>query len=90
MDNVDGLRDNLTGLVDLQLNQHSTRLNEVMKFLTIFSTIFLPLSFLTGFLGMNLRDMSELGWPHVQPLTIAVMMTVAASMLMFFKRKGWF
>ena len=57
IDNIDGLRDNLTGLVDLQLNQRSMRMNEVMKLLTIFSTVFLPLSFITGFFGMNFHSM---------------------------------
>ncbi len=61
MDNIDSLRDNLTGLVGLHLNQRSTRMNEIMKFLTIFSTIFLPLSFITGFLGMNSNPCRS--WP---------------------------
>ncbi len=90
MDNVDSLRDNLTGLVDLQLNQRSTRLNEIMKFLTIFSTIFLPLTFITGFFGMNLISMRpELGTPHGQALTVLVMLAVAAGMLVVFKRRNW-
>lgn len=89
IDNLDSLRDNLTGLVDLQLNQRSMRLNEVMKFLTIFSTLFLPLSFITGFLGMNLRPMPELSWPHSQIFTIILMLSVAASMIAYFRYKRW-
>lgn len=90
MDNIDSLRDNLTGLVDLQLNQRSTRMNEIMKFLTIFSTIFLPLSFITGFLGMNLKSMPELGIPYGQEFTMILMLAIAAGMLTIFKRRGWF
>lgn len=89
IDNIDSLRDNLTGLVDLQLNQRSTRLNEVMKFLTIFSTIFLPLSFITGFLGMNLKSMPELAMPYGQEITILLMLIVAGTMLYVFKRRNW-
>ncbi len=89
MDNIDSLRDNLTGLVDLQLNQRSTRLNEIMKFLTIFSTIFLPLSFITGFLGMNLRSMPELYIPYGQEFTLFLMILLVATMLYVFKRRKW-
>lgn len=90
MDNIDSLRDNLTGLVDLQLNQRSTRLNEIMKFLTIFSTIFLPLSFITGFFGMNyIRSMPELNVPLGQEWVILLMVGVAASMLVVFKIRKW-
>ncbi|NMP24765.1 magnesium transporter CorA family protein [Sulfobacillus harzensis] len=89
MDNIDSLRDNLTGLVDLQLNQRSTRMNEIMKFLTIFSTIFLPLSFITGFLGMNLKSMPELAIPYGQEMTLLLMLLLAGTMLYIFKRRGW-
>ncbi len=89
MDNLDSLRDNLTGLVDLQLNQRSTRLNEIMKFLTIFSTIFLPLSFITGFLGMNLRSMPELYVPYGQEVVVFLMLLLVATMLYVFKRRKW-
>ncbi|MCL4493188.1 MAG: magnesium transporter CorA family protein [Firmicutes bacterium] len=89
MDNLDSLRDNLTGLVDLQLNQRSTRLNEVMKFLTIFSTIFLPLTFITGFLGMNLKSMPELTLPFGQEFTLLLMAVVGGTMLYIFKRRHW-
>ena len=89
IDNIDALRDNLTGLVDLQLNQRSMRLNEIMKFLTIFASIFLPITFITGFFGMNLRSMPELGIPFGQEITIAVMLLIAAVMLYIFRRKDW-
>lgn len=90
MDNIDSLRDNLTGLVDLQLNQRSTRLNEIMKFLTVFSTIFLPITFITGFFGMNLRSMPELGVAYGQEYTIGLMLAIAVGMLYVFRRRGWF
>lgn len=90
MDNIDSLRDNLTGLVDLGLNQRSTRLNEIMKFLTIFSTIFLPLSFITGFFGMNfIKSMPELNVPYGQELIMVLMAAVAGGMLWVFKKRKW-
>lgn len=90
MDNLDTMRDNLTGLVDLQLNQRSTRLNEVMKFLTMVSTVFLPVTFITGFLGMNIHVMPELANRHAQEYTVILMVLVVAAMLLLFKKKGWF
>lgn len=89
IDNIDTLRDSLTGLVDLQLNQRSMRLNEIMKFLTIFSTIFLPITFITGFFGMNLHPMPELKFPGSQFLTIGLMSLTVAAMLYIFRRKHW-
>lgn len=89
MDNIDSLRDNLTGLVDLQLNQRSTRMNEIMKFLTIFSTIFLPLSFITGFFGMNLKPMPELTVRYGQELTVLLMLLIVGTMIYVFKRRHW-
>ena len=89
IDTVDTLRDNLTGLVDLQLNQRSMRLNEIMKFLTIFSTVFLPITFITGFFGMNLRSMPELGVAFGQEWTMGLMATVVVVMLIVFRRRGW-
>ena len=56
---------------------------------TVFSTIFLPLSFITGFFGMNLRSMPELTFPYGQELTILLMALVAATMLTLFKRRKW-
>ncbi len=89
IDNMDALRDTLTGLVDLQLNQRSMRLNEIMKFLTIFSTIFLPITFITGFFGMNLHSMPELGVGFGQEWTLGLVLAIVSVMLYVFSRKGW-
>ncbi len=90
IDNIDGLKDNLTGLVDLQLNQRSMRMNEVMKLLTIFSTVFLPLSFITGFFGMNFHSMvPELSASHGQLWVLGLMFLVVTTMLTYFRRRRW-
>lgn len=65
------------------------RLNDVMKFLTVFATIFIPLTFLAGLYGMNFKYMPELGFPWGYPALLAVMAVVAGVMLAYFKRRGW-
>ena len=65
------------------------RLNEVMQWLTIFSVVFLPLTFMTGFLGMNLHSMPELGVPYGQEWMILLMGLTAAGMLWWFKHRHW-
>ena len=81
-------------LMDVYLSQVSHRMNEVMKVLTIMSTIFIPLGFLAGLYGMNFDTSSpynlpELGWAYGYPTLIAVMFTLAMGMLYLFRRKGW-
>ena len=81
-------------LMDVYLSQVSHRMNEVMKVLTIMSTIFIPLGFLAGLYGMNFDTSSpynlpELGWAYGYPALIGFMLTVAIGMLFYFRRKGW-
>jgi magnesium transporter len=71
-------------------------MNEVMKLLTVISTIFIPLTFVAGVYGMNFNpeksplNMPELNWYYGYPLCWAVMGTIAASLVYYFYRKGWF
>ena len=60
-----------------------------MKVLTIFASIFIPLTFLAGLYGMNFKNMPELEWPWAYPVMLGVMLIVAGIMLIFFKRKKW-
>lgn len=90
IDNTENNRELLTSLVDLYLSQTSHRLNEIMKVLTIISTIFIPLTFIAGVYGMNFRHMPELEHPLAYPLTWAVMVLIAVLMVAFFKKKRWF
>jgi magnesium transporter len=84
------LQDRATGLVDAHLSSQSNRLNQVMKVLTVISTIFMPLSVLTGIWGMNI-DLPDLpGGPTVQVWWIAgFMLAVIAIMLAAFRRMRW-
>lgn len=65
------------------------KLNDVMKFLTVFATIFIPLTFIAGVYGMNFQYMPELRYPWAYPALLAVMTVVAGVMLAYFKRRGW-
>ncbi|HUV83838.1 MAG TPA: CorA family divalent cation transporter, partial [archaeon] len=67
----------------------SNKMNEVMKVLTIIATIFIPLTFIAGNYGMNFEYMPELGWRWSYPVYWMVVLTVAAFMVMYFKRKKW-
>src|SRR5690606_35830520 len=87
----DTIRDIVSGTMDIYLNATSLRLNEVMKALTIVSTIFLPLSFLAGVYGMNFQRQIP---AYSEDLGIvifwAICIAVAGGMLAFFKRRGWY
>lgn len=87
---ADTYRDLLSGLFDAYLSIVSHRLNEVMKILTIFATIMLPLTFIAGVYGMNFETMPELEWRYGYFAVWGVMIAVASGMLWHFHRKGWF
>jgi len=89
LDSIDGFRESLSGLLELQLNMKSDRMNEIMKTLTIVSSIFLPLTFVVGLYGMNFHYMPELSWKYGYPAVLVVMLAIAASLWWFYKRKKW-
>jgi magnesium transporter len=82
-------RDTLSGLLDVHLSGLSNRMNEIMKLLTIISTIFIPLTFIAGVYGMNFRHMPELEWHWGYFTVLSVMLAAALGMLAFFRRKHW-
>lgn len=90
IDMTESLRDILSGLQDIYLSFVSARLNEVMKMLTIFSTIFIPLTFIVGVYGMNFKVMPELGWSWGYYALWVVMAALAVGMVFYFKKKKWF
>ena len=89
-ESVDVFRDVLSGLQDLYLTHASNRMNEVMKVLTIFASIFVPLTFVAGIYGMNFEHMPELGWRWSYPVFWGVILVLVGGMLAFFRRRGWF
>ena len=90
LDTVETFRDVLSGSQDIYLSFVSTRLNEVMKMLTIFSTIFIPLTFLVGVYGMNFKVMPELEWPWAYYALWGFMIALSVGMVVYFKKKKWF
>jgi magnesium transporter len=67
----------------------SNRLNEIMKVLTMFATVFLPVSFIASVYGMNFEGMPELHSPIGYPAALAAMALTAGGLLLWFKRRGW-
>jgi magnesium transporter len=96
IDTVETFRDVISGMLDIYLSSISNRMNEIMKVLTIFAAVFIPLTFIAGIYGMNFNsaasplNMPELNWYFGYPLALGLMTAVAGAMLYFFKRKGWF
>jgi magnesium transporter len=89
MDTVDTYRDILSGMFDIYLSSISNRLNEVMKVLTIIATLFMPLTFLAGVYGMNFEHMPELKWQYGYFMLWGVMIVIALTMLVYFRKKKW-
>jgi len=95
MDMVETFREIASGLMDLYLSGVSNRMNEIMKVLTIISTIFLPLTFIAGVYGMNFDthvsrwNMPELEWDYGYPMSIGLMLLSVIGLFIFYWRKGW-
>ncbi|OGN82518.1 MAG: magnesium and cobalt transport protein CorA [Chloroflexi bacterium GWB2_54_36] len=87
---IDILRDMATNALEAYLNSTSLRLNEVMKALTIVSTIFLPLTFVAGIYGMNFHFMPELSWKYGYPMVWIVFLLIAGWMVYYFRKRKWF
>ena len=88
-DLAESYRDLISGSLEAYLSVVSNRLNEIMKVLTIFSAIMLPLTFIAGVYGMNFDNMPELHSTYGYYATWALMILVAVGMLVFFWRRGW-
>lgn len=89
LDSIDSYREIALGLTDVYLSSMSNRLNEVMKTLTMVSTIFIPLSFIAGVYGMNFEHMPELDWVWGYPAALGLMAVVAGGLAYSFWRRGW-
>jgi magnesium transporter len=95
IDVVETYREMGSDLTDLYLSALSNRMNEIMRVLTVISTIFIPLSFVAGLYGMNFNtekspwNMPELNWMLGYPFALSVMAAISVGMLWFFVRRGW-
>ncbi|MCY2964028.1 MAG: magnesium/cobalt transporter CorA, partial [Planctomycetota bacterium] len=95
IDLVETYREICSDLMDLYLSSVSNRMNEVMKVLTVISTLFIPLTFIAGVYGMNFDpdsspwNMPEVRWYLGYPLCMGLMAVVSIAQLYFFYRRGW-
>lgn len=95
IDTVETFRDMISGVLDIYLSSISNKMNEVMKVLTIFAAIFIPLTFVAGVYGMNFNpdrspfSMPELNFYWGYPLTLISMLLISSVLLFYFKKKKW-
>jgi len=89
IDGVETYRDLLSGMLELYLSSISNRTNEVMKFLTVIGTIFMPLTFFVGVYGMNFKYMPELEWRNGYYGLWAFMLALTIGMVIYFRKKRW-
>jgi len=88
-DILETYRETLTGIMDIYLSNVSNRLNEVMKVLTVISTIFIPLTLIASIYGMNFRFMPELEIPWSYPFLLFIMAFLGIILALYFRRKKW-
>ena len=88
-ENIDIYREMIWSLMDMYMTTISNRMNEVMKVLTIMSSIFIPLTFLAGIYGMNFEFIPELKFRYGYFVLLAIMILIFIALLFYFKRKKW-
>jgi magnesium transporter len=88
-DLLENYRELTTSVQEAYLTTANNRLNETMKYLTIFTAVLMPLTVIAGIYGMNFQHMPELGWRYGYPAVLGVMLLTALAVLWFFRRKGW-
>lgn len=88
-DIIDNYREILTNIIEVHISVSSNKLNEIMKVLTIITTIIMPMTLITSIYGMNFEHMPELHWHYGYPIIISIMFMITFSMLLYFKKKKW-
>jgi magnesium transporter len=86
---AEGSREVLSGLLEVYWSMQSSHMNEVMKTLTLISTIFMPITFIAGVYGMNFAHMPELSWLYGYPAALGAMALVAVGIVLYFRAKKW-
>ena len=96
IETIENYREIINGVLEVHLTNASHRMNQVIKLLTMISTIFIPLTFIVGIYGMNFNtqvsifNMPELTWKYGYLSVMVIMIAIAVSLVIFFKRKKWF
>jgi magnesium transporter len=88
-ESLESYREILSGLMDIHISNINNRMNEIMKVLTIFSSIFIPLTFLTGIYGMNFDWMPELHWKWGYPTLLGCFVIIPSILWFYFHKKRW-
>jgi magnesium transporter len=86
---IDTYREVGTGLTEIYMSSLSNRMNEIMKVLTLMTSIFVPLTFLAGVYGMNFKFQPEFQWEWSYPIFWGICITLATIMIVWFRRRGW-
>ncbi len=89
IENLESFKDTIRGMLDLYQARINSQLNDVMKVLTIISTIFIPLTFIAGVYGTNFRYLPELEWKYGYFGMLGLMFIIAVGMVIFFRKKKW-
>ncbi len=90
IDTTEILKETASNLLEIYLTSNSNKLNQVVKVLTIISTIFIPLTFITGIYGMNFEHIPELAWSWGYLAVWGLCLIISIAMIIFFRRKKWF
>ncbi|OLP19408.1 magnesium and cobalt transport protein CorA [Leptolyngbya sp. 'hensonii'] len=96
LDMVETYRELASSLMDIYLSSVSNKMNEIMKLLTVISSIFIPLTFIAGIYGMNFNteasswNMPELNWSFGYAACLVMMLLISGGMVFFFWKRGWF
>ena len=88
-ESIDTYRDMLSDELDVYNSTVSNKMNDIMKVLTIFAAIFIPLTFIAGVYGTNFEYLPELRYKYSYFVFLGTMVTVGAGMLIYFRKKGW-
>jgi len=89
IESIETYRDMVSVMIDIYLSGVSNKMNEVMKVLSVFAFIFIPLTFLVGVYGMNFDYMPELKWKYSYLILWVFMLIIITSLIFYFKRKKW-
>jgi len=88
-ESLESYRERIAAMQDIYLSSISNKMNETMKVLTIFASIFIPLTFVAGIYGMNFEYMPELKWHWAYPALWVLFITISIGLLIYFKKKKW-
>jgi magnesium transporter len=89
IETIETFKETVSSLKDVFMTSVSNKMNEIMKVLTLIATIFIPITFVVGVYGMNFDFMPELRWKYGYVIVWGIMLLMAGSMLLYFKKKKW-